>query len=127
MNAERFLRFLNDRVLPRVAELDISEPIVLMDNARYHWTPLIQSFFSTHLWERLEQSPYSPDQQPCDSHGFRDLKRRIAGRRFASRQELIDAVVAHINEICEQRSFEGIYALPDAWTRIVDNNGDYNF
>jgi len=62
--------------------------VLLHDNAR------TIEILQKSKFELLAQLPYSPDLAPSDYHLFSPLKEALRGRRFASYQELSEAVHA---------------------------------
>lgn len=125
MTGERFQRFLEDNVYVMVRERRIARPILLMDNARYHFSPIVKMYMDQRKWTVLSQDPYSPDENPCDSHGFRQLKEPLRGTRFPDRVALLEAFFNVCEDVSNNDRFSGIVELPKTWQAIVDNNGDY--
>lgn len=112
MNGDRFLNFLTTFVWPVVRDKRIVRPILLMDNARYHFTQPVKDFLRARKWEVLKQSPYSPDQNPLDSHFFAQVKNPLRGRRFATTDLLKVEFERIAGQISEAWSFSGIDDLP---------------
>lgn len=127
MNANRFLEFLRDNVYPAVRQKRIARPVILMDNARYHFSQVVIDYINERNWEVLNQNPYSPDQNPCDSHGFRQLKQPLRGRRFSSREALLTSFVMVVEGVTQNKTFSGIEDLPQTWQTIIDNSGHYAY
>ena len=62
------------------------------DNAPAHKSVLAMGKLRDLHYELLEHPPYSPDLAPSDFCLFPKLKRLLAGQRFSSNQEAIEAV-----------------------------------
>ena len=128
MSGDRFLEFVKDYLLPAIRKerRTLTRPAILMDNARYHFASQVKEFFrSRRSWEILKQNPYSPDQNPCDSHGFRQLKSSLRGRRFAIPEGLLAEFSDAVDRVNAQKNFAGIDELPRTWQAIIDQNGNY--
>ena len=125
VNGDQFLIFLRDTLWPTVRENRIYRSIILMDNARPHFSPEINDFMRLRRWERLEHPAYSPDMNPCDFDGIMRIKCPLKARRFANESELIEALRESIIEVSESRDFKGITNLPKQWNKIMTENGDY--
>ena len=125
INAEQFLIFLRDTLWPAVQENRIRRAIILMDNARPHFSPEISDFMRLRRWEHLEHPAYSPDMNPCDFDGNIKIKRPLKGRRFANENELIEALRESIIGVSKSRDFKGITNLPKQWNKIMREGGDY--
>jgi transposase len=125
MTGVRFQAFLQNSLYPVIRRRHIQHPIILMDNARPHFANVVTEYMDLREWELLRQDPYSPDQQPCDYDGFARLKLPLRGRRFANRQDLIDAFDRSVIGVNEDKSFKGIERLPSTWNQIQLHGGDY--
>lgn len=125
MNQQRFKDFLMDQFLAASRRNRIHNPYILMDNARYHFTDSVKTFMQEQNWKILRQDAYSPDENPCDSHGFRMLKQPLQGRRFNNRDEMIQAFEAEVINFNQRGTFSGIKKLPETWQAIIDKNGEY--
>jgi transposase len=125
MNGDRFKYFLEHYLYVAIRRKRIARPKLLMDNARYHFPPQVQDFIDSRHWVIIRQDPYSPDENPCDSHGFAQLKGPLRGRRFETRQGLIAAFDGQVDRVNENRNFRGIQELPETWRAIVAKGGDY--
>lgn len=125
MDQNNFRYFLEGYLYAAIRRLRIARPVLLMDNARYHFTPLVRQYINMRDWTIMRQDPYSPDQNPCDSHGFRQLKAPLRGRRFASRAGLLNAFEEVVDGVIQNNTFSGITELPQTWQAIIDSAGHY--
>jgi len=57
---------------------------------------LIQDFLAKHNTPVLRQAPYSPDMAPCDFWLFPQLKMRLKGIRFQSREVIMMNATAKV-------------------------------
>lgn len=76
-------------------------------------------------FELLPHPPYSPDLAPSDFHLFPNLKKWLAGRKFSTNTEVINAVDGFFADLDKDFYKNGISALENRWTKCVDRNGDY--
>ena len=91
----------------------------------------VRILLPTHLetlqklkYQVLAHPPYSPDLVPSDYHLFGPLKEALRGRRFASDQELKEAVMH--GSLLNQKYFfsEGIKKLVRWWEKCIEKQGD---
>ncbi|GFT75595.1 uncharacterized protein TNCV_1135601 [Trichonephila clavipes] len=66
--------------------------IILNDNARPHKEECAWQLPQRWEWEKLEHPPCSPDISPCDFDLILKIKEPIRGRRFATREDIANAV-----------------------------------
>jgi hypothetical protein len=75
--------------------------------------------------KRVMHLPYSLDLAPYDFYLFGYIKRLLAGREFADRSELLQAVMDIVNGI-EKATLEEVFLT---WMRrlakCIDTNGEY--
>ena len=69
--------------------------------------------------------PYSPDLAPSDFHLFPNLKKDLAGQRFTTDEEVIDAVDSYREDQPKIFYCSGKEALGHRWRKCVDSQGDY--
>uniref|UniRef100_A0A3Q1G6R4 Histone-lysine N-methyltransferase SETMAR n=1 Tax=Acanthochromis polyacanthus TaxID=80966 RepID=A0A3Q1G6R4_9TELE len=71
-----------------------------------------------------QHPPYSPDLAPSDFHLFPNIKRHLAGIRYATND-----VIAAVNDFLQEQDktfYEiGIKALQRCWKKCVDLQGGY--
>lgn len=63
LNAERFVKWLKHKLLPKLAPGDV----LVMDNLSAHRDPRVVPMCSAHGVTALYQPPYSPDLNPIES------------------------------------------------------------
>jgi hypothetical protein len=66
-----------------------------------------------------------PDLPPSDFHLFPKPKKNLAGKRFRSNEEVIDAANTYFEDLEERHFREGIEKLEKRWTKCVKLLGDY--
>lgn len=95
------------------------------DNARAHTAAFTLGFLDKAGVKLLRHPPYSPDLAPCDFYVFRELKRRLRGKRFESPKEAIDAMNVILGDMSKE-SFKDCF---DKWFQRMDKcirvNGEY--
>lgn len=95
------------------------------DNARPHTSLVTRQKLTELNWEVLPHPPYSPDLAPSDYHLFRSLQNSLNGKNFDSDE----AVENHLSRFFagkDQKFFErGIMQLPERWSLVVKQNGQY--
>ena len=75
-------------------------------------------------FELLPHPPYSPELAPSDFHLFPNMKKNLAGRKFASDDEVMDAVSSYLEDQDLEFYRRGILGLQHRWTKCVDLHGD---
>src|SRR5258705_11044307 len=69
--------------------------------------------------------PYSPDLAPSDYHIFGALKDSLGGRKFASDEEVKEAVHEWLHTRPKNIFLAGIQAFPKRWATCITRVGDY--
>jgi transposase len=87
------------------------------DNAPVHSSAVAQQKITEWRFELLAHPPYSPDLGPSDFHLFPKLKKFLAGKRFRSNEEVINAVNTYFEALEESHFREGIEKLEKRWTK----------
>ena len=102
-----------------------NEVLLQHDNARPHVAKMTKSVIEELGWEILPHPPYSPDLAPTNFHLFRSLSNHLSGHIFESDA----AISAFIDEFFDKKpkTFyrDGIRKLPERWSKIVEQSGDY--
>ncbi|CAK9795997.1 Histone-lysine N-methyltransferase SETMAR [Anthophora plagiata] len=76
-------------------------------------------------FEILPHPPYSPDLAPSDFHLFPKLKTFLAGKRYQTNEEAIEAVNEYFCELEESHFRVGIEKLEKRWIKCIELRGDY--
>ena len=76
-------------------------------------------------FQLVPHPPYLPDQALSDFHLFPNLKKDLAGQRYTTDEEVIDAVDSYLEDQPKDSSCSGIEALCHRWKKCVDSQGDY--
>lgn len=104
----------------------LSSGVVLIhDNARPHSANMTKDLLKKFKWEVFEHPPYSPDLAPSDYHLFRELKSWLGGQRFATNEELQDAVKTYLSSLAATFFEEGIEKLVSRYDKCLNRFGDY--
>ncbi len=97
-----------------------------MDNAPAHNATLTLALVEQLGWTRLPQPSYSPDLTPSDFWLYHRLKRNLKGVRFASLNDLKDAVSDEISQITALEYHHSIMvSWPKRWRRCLQEQGNY--
>ena len=99
--------------------------LLQQDNARPHSAQRTAETIKELGFEVLEHPPYSPDLAPSDFHMFGPLKEALRGRRFATDEEVIDAVKKWLKMQPKNFFSNGIKQLVKRWERCVEVQGSY--
>ena len=101
------------------------EVALLHDNARPHVAKLIHQFLEKLGWTTVPHPPYSLDLAPSDYHLFRALKQHLREKKFDDYEHLKNDLADFFDR--QPLSFwrKGIESLPNKWSIVLDNNGDY--
>jgi hypothetical protein len=75
--------------------------------------------------KRAPYPPYSPDLAPCDFYLFDYIKRLLAGREFADRSELLQAVMIILNSIEKVTLKEVFLTWMRKLAKYINTNGEY--
>ena len=73
----------------------------------------------------ISEPPYSPDLAPSDFHLFRELKAWLGGQRFATNNELQDAVKTYLSSLAANFFAEGMEKLVSRYDKCLNRFGDY--
>lgn len=125
INATRYVEFLENRLGLYIRYNEVRNPIILQDNARPHTARETRRFINNQGWTLIDHPPYSPDMNPLDYDVNNKIKRLIKGRRFANRDELIEAVELAIEQLNFNQTLIGTTNLPMVWGKIIENQGQY--
>lgn len=115
-----------DRVAEKLGD-EQDRVYFLHDNARPHIAKLTQKKLLELKWTVLPQPPYSPDIAPTDFHLFRSLQDHLQGRKFDDDEQLTADLSDFFNEKSKDFYERGILSLPNRWTQIIENDGQYCF
>lgn len=69
------------------------------DNAPGHKAKHTQNFLETTNLIQLPHPPYSPDLAPCDFYLFPKIKKNLKGRRFESKEDLLEALNIELSKV----------------------------
>ena len=76
-------------------------------------------------WDLLSHPPYSPDIASSDYQLFLSLQNSLQGKTFTD----LKGVKKHIENFFSSKPSkfyaDGIFKLPDRWTKVINNNGSY--
>ena len=97
----------------------------LHDNARSHAAIRTARKLQELQLTVLPHPPYSPDLAPSDFYLFSPLKSSLAGKSFASRDEILRDVNTWIESKPCEFFRNGIQKLPERWQRCIEANGEY--
>jgi histone-lysine N-methyltransferase SETMAR len=93
----------------------------VLDDARPHTAAAAVNHIATFGWERLDNTPYSPDLAPSDFHFFPTLKRTLEGRCFTTNGNVEAAVRTQATDFYQQ----GFFKFVKRWDKCISVGGDY--
>jgi histone-lysine N-methyltransferase SETMAR len=76
-------------------------------------------------YKLLEHPFYSPDMAPSDFYLFPKLKLFLAGQRFSSNQEAIEAVEGYFADLMKNHYRDGIMTLKHRWNKCNSLKEDF--
>ena len=94
------------------------------DNAPAHSSMLAMATIRDCGFQLVPHPPYSPDLAPSDFHLFPNLKKDLAGQRYTTDEEVIDAFDSYLEDQPKDFYCSGIEALRHRWKKCVDLQGD---
>jgi len=95
------------------------------DNAPAHTSALAKAKLVELGYELLPHPPYSPDLAPCDLFLFPNLKKLLAGQKFASNKEVAAATEAYFADLEKTYFSDGLKKLEHRWVKCIKLKGDY--
>lgn len=107
---------------PRTGEKNL---LLHQDNAPAHQAKLTQNFLKLTGFQVLPHPAYSPDLAPCDFFLFPKIKKNLKGKRFQSREEVLNAVNAELKAV----KIDDLNACFTNWfyrmKKCINCNGSY--
>ena len=120
---------LLDRVSTRLRAfrpgLSRKKLLLLHDNASPHTCDFTATTLAELGIDVLPHPAYSPDLAPSDFFLFTGLKKHLAGTRFASDEEVIQAVNAYFDTKTPEFFYTGLHALEHRYERCIALRGEY--
>jgi hypothetical protein len=95
------------------------------DSAPVHKSVLVMGKLRDLHYKLLEHPHYSPDLVPSIFCLFPKCNLFIAGQRFSSNQEAIEAVEGYFVDLMKNHYRDGIMALERRWNKCIRLKGDY--
>jgi len=99
--------------------------ILQQDNARPHTAKDTRKKLKEFGWEILPHPPYSPDIAPSDYYLFRSLQHFTKGKNYETKEEIQTDMTDFFNDKSKEFYREGIERLPERWSKVIDNDGQY--
>jgi len=75
-------------------------------------------------YELLPHPPYSPDLAPCDFFLFPNLKKSLAGQKFASNEEVVSATEAYFADLEKTYFSDGLKKFEHRWVKCIELKGE---
>ncbi len=97
--------------------------ILMHDNARPHTAGTVKWSLDNFKWIVFPHPPYSPDLAPSDYYLFPDLKCHLDGLRFATTDELQNAIASFFRNLGTSWYALGIGKLIQRYNKCLDNGG----
>ena len=95
------------------------------DNAPPHTLLVAMARIHDCGFELVPHPPYLPDLAPSDFHLSPQMKKALAGRHFASDDDVIAAVEGFLESQTKEFFFTGIKALQRRWSKCSALQEDY--
>ena len=95
------------------------------DNARTHVSLATRTKLHELGWDVLPHPSYSPDIAPSDYHLFLSLQNSLQGKSFIDLEDVKKHVENFFSSKPAKFYADGIFKLPDRWTKVISNNGSY--
>ena len=99
--------------------------LLLHDNARPYSAIHTQNLIRSFGWEQIDHPPYSPDLAPSDFHLFHYLKDFLSGKRFATDDEVKEAVKDWLSSQAADVYDLGIQKLVERYDKCLNKYGNY--
>lgn len=99
--------------------------ILQQNNTRPQITKAAKDIICSLGWEILPHAAYSPDLAPSNFYLFRSLKHHLTDTNFQTLEEVQKSIDEFIASKSPPFFLEGIRQLPERWTKVIENNGDY--
>jgi len=94
-------------------------------NAPAHTSALAKAKSVELGYELQTHPPYSPDLALCDFFLFPNLKKSLAGQKFASNEEVVAATEAYFVELKITNFSDGLNKFKLRWVKCIELKGDY--
>ena len=98
---------------------------LLHDNAPVHKSAVAQAAVQRSDFVELSHPPYSPDLAPRDCFLFCHLKKHLKGKRFADKEEVMQAATSFLSEKPADWYKSAFSDLVRRWNVCVENDGGY--
>ena len=99
--------------------------ILHFDNATPHISKKIMEYLDQNEIKRAPQPPYSPDIAPSDFFLFGYMKEKLKGRRFNSKEELLEAIHSILGAISEQKLKEVFLEWERRFQQVIASTDNY--
>ena len=109
-------------LLPQLANRKV---VFQQDNARPHVSLTTQTRLDKLGWDLLPHPPYSSDIALSDHHLFLSLQNSQQGKSCIDLEDLKKYIETFFTLKPAKFYADGIYRLPDSWTKVIDNNKSY--
>ena len=96
-----------------------------LDNCKVHSSKQTTTNISQSSFKRAPHPPYSPDIAPSDFYLFGNIKKKLEGAMFNSREELFERLVEILNAITRDERIAVFQELQNRCDFIRNNKGRY--
>jgi len=94
------------------------------DNALAHTSALSKAKLVELGYELLPHPPNTPDLAPCDFFLFPNLKKSLAGQKFASNEEVVAATEAYFADLKKTYFSDRLKKWEHRWVKCIELKGD---
>ncbi|CAK9833202.1 Mariner Mos1 transposase [Anthophora retusa] len=119
------LDLLNNKIKEKRPHLMKKKVLFHHDNAPAHTSAIVAKKLLELGYQILPHPPYSPDLAPSDYYLFPNMKKRLAGKKFLSNEEVIAETNYYFADLDKSYYMEGIAKLEHRWTKCIELEGDY--
>lgn len=112
-------------MIEKIPESDKENKLVIMDNAKFHFSDEIKTLFEKNKTKVLTISPYNSDQNMCELV-FRHLKLKIRKINFKTHKKMVEKLndILRDENICNliKKLFKSTLIY---YRNIINKNNDY--
>ena len=125
--------YFMENILPNV-ELGISktrkkarkrEIFLHFDNSRCHTTNKVSEKIKELGFKKAQHPLYSPDPAPCDYWLFGYLKENLKGKKFETKEELLEFARNFLKNIPKKMYYNAYNEWKKRLDSVIENNGEY--
>lgn len=126
VNSEWYTTICLPEVFEEIRKNNQRRRIILHhDNASCHTSQETTTFLDGQKIELMGHPPYSPDLAPNDFYLFPNVKNKLRGQRFSTREDAVDAFKQHVLEIPQSEWKKCFKNWFHRMQKCIDHSGEY--